>query len=236
VDINLKSFSISSFEEAIYKKEKKCILYCDFNVANIIYEQNIEIPPNFTLYPDSSLMHFTLKLFYGTKIDKSISTDIQDQVLNLINKNKLKLYLFGDKEEILAIIKKNLLIIYHNISIVGYHSGYSYNSLEVIDDIKNTNPDILLVGLGAGRQENWLINNYTYLPSIIILSVGGYFQFLSKVKKRAPLYFRRINLEWLYRVITEFNSVWKKYSIFVIKFIYRILTNKINFTFSTDDK
>jgi len=94
----------------------------------------------------------------------------------------------------------------------------------------------LLVGLGAGRQENWLINNYTYLPSIIILSVGGYFQFLSKVKKRAPLYFRRINLEWLYRVITEFNSVWKKYSIFVIKFIYRILTNKINFTFSTDDK
>ena len=66
------------------------------------YEQNLKVPQNFILYPDSNLMHFILKWFYGLKINKIVSTDLQDQIINLCNENQLKLYLFGDKEGIIG--------------------------------------------------------------------------------------------------------------------------------------
>ena len=103
--------------------------------------------------------------------------------------------------------------------------------MEVIHDIIKCQPDILLVGLGAGRQEKWLVDNYAKLPSVISFSVGGYFQFLSKTKKRAPYLFRKFQLEWFYRVITEFNTIWKKYSIGAIKFLYRVFSKKIEFIY-----
>jgi len=60
VQIKLKNFSTSIFEEIISNKEKRCILYCDFNVANFLYEQNLTVPENFILYPDSTLIQFLL--------------------------------------------------------------------------------------------------------------------------------------------------------------------------------
>jgi len=63
----------------------------------------------------------------------------------------------GDKQSILDAIKKQFLVEYSYISLVGYHNGYNFNTIDVITDIKKNAPDILLVGLGAGRQEKWLL-------------------------------------------------------------------------------
>lgn len=181
-------------------------------------------------------MHFVIKWLGRRKVKKTVSTDLQNQILNICDEKKLKLFLFGDEEAILESAINSLKQYHPGISVVGYQNGYNYDNTELIHKIITSNPDILVVGLGAGRQENWLINNYTFLPALLVISVGGYFKFLSGQKKRAPLLFRKLNLEWFYRVLTEFPYVWKKYSYSTIKFLYRILTNKIKFTVSIDEE
>jgi N-acetylglucosaminyldiphosphoundecaprenol N-acetyl-beta-D-mannosaminyltransferase len=236
MQIILQKFGLASVENAIREKVRKCVLYCDFNVVNIIYEKNLKVPKDFILYPDSNLIHFVLNCFYRVKVNKIVSTDLLDQLLNFCNKNKLKIYLFGDRDEILVKIKDNLKIKFPNISVVGYMNGYKYDNLKVINDINNTKPDVLLIGLGAGRQEEWAIQNYNQLASLISISVGGYFRFLSGVKKRAPNLFRILNLEWFYRLVTEFNLVWKKYSINMLKFLFRVITKKIYFIYNSNER
>jgi N-acetylglucosaminyldiphosphoundecaprenol N-acetyl-beta-D-mannosaminyltransferase len=88
-------------------------------------------------------------------------------------------------------------------------------------------PDILFVGLGVGRQENWIIENFTKLNVPLIMSVGGWFRYLAGTRKRAPKFLRLLHLEWLYKLLTEFNRVWKRYLIGVPLFFYRVLTKKI---------
>lgn len=225
--IVLSPCSSGLLSELIERREKKCVLYCDFYVANIIYEQNLFLPEDFLLYPDSNLMHFALRIIGKKKIRKTISTDLIDELFNVLNINKCRIFLFGDRQSILEKILLEINVNYPYINVVGSNEGYNYNSNEVTAKINKLHPEILLVGLGAGRQEKWIVNNYNNLPELLIISVGGYFQFLSGAKKRAPIGFRNISLEWLYRLITEFRDIWKKYSIIVVKFLYRVITKKI---------
>ena len=59
------------------------------------------------------------------------------------------------------------------------------------------------------------------------MSVGGWFQYLAGNKKRAPLIFRKIHLEWLHKLFYEFPRVWKRYLIGIPQFYFRVFTKKI---------
>ncbi|MEI6158066.1 MAG: WecB/TagA/CpsF family glycosyltransferase, partial [Atribacterota bacterium] len=71
------------------------------------------------------------------------------------------------------------------------------------DQINQSHPDIVLVGLGSPKQEYWIDKNRSRLSSFVFMGVGGSFDVLSGVKKRAPLFLRKIRLEWAYRVFSE---------------------------------
>jgi N-acetylglucosaminyldiphosphoundecaprenol N-acetyl-beta-D-mannosaminyltransferase len=65
-------------------------------------------------------------------------------------------------------------------------------------------PDILFVALGAPKQERWIFENLNKLESVkLAMGVGGAFDFLSGKTKRAPLWMRKIGLEWFWRLIIE---------------------------------
>lgn len=63
--------------------------------------------------------------------------------------------------------------------------------------------DVLLVAYGAPAQEMWLERNQAELEIPVMMGVGGVFNFLAGRSKRAPLIIRRLELEWLHRLITE---------------------------------
>ncbi|PID57655.1 MAG: hypothetical protein CR986_08715 [Ignavibacteriae bacterium] len=206
---------------------KHVILYADFNVINYLYENKIEIPKGIQLYPDSTAVYFYLKYFLKNNCHKIVSTDLQYKMLEHLNKNSNSLFLFGDSDEILEKTKSNIAKNYPNVNIVGMKNGYQFDHQKIIKDINNFEPDILLVGLGVGRQEKWILDNYKEINCNLILAVGGWFQYLSGGKKRAPLFLRSLHLEWLYKLCHEFFRVWERYFIGIPKFFYRVFTKKI---------
>jgi len=95
------------------------------------------------------------------------------------------------------------------IDVVGTYSpplGFERDQREnekILGLIDAAKPDVLIVGLGAPKQELWVHNNRDRLATKVALCVGATIDFLAGERSRAPLWMRSAGLEWLYRVASE---------------------------------
>jgi N-acetylglucosaminyldiphosphoundecaprenol N-acetyl-beta-D-mannosaminyltransferase len=92
---------------------------------------------------------------------------------------------------------------YPNIKLVGATNGYIKDKDSVMEYIKTTKPDIVMLALGIPLQEKLIYKHIKVFKKGIFMGVGGSFDVLSGSKKRAPKIFIKLNLEWLYRIMCE---------------------------------
>ena len=108
------------------------------------------------------------------------------------------------------------------LKIAGVHSPPKSSVLEmplsIIEDIKTANPDILLVAFGNPKQEKWIGMYARELNVPVMIGVGGTFDFIAGMTKRAPLWMQRIGLEWLHRLLQEPRRLWRRYVVDVFAF------------------
>ena len=132
-----------------------------------------------------------------------------------------KVYLYGAKKEV---IEKTVIVLkekYINLNICGYMSGYSKEK-DVLNDIKKCKPDYLFVGIGSPKQEEFIIRNEKLFRNIsVIMPVGGTFDVVSGLKKRAPIIYQKLHLEWLYRMIKEPKRI--KDNVKILKYLYLVI-------------
>lgn len=114
-------------------------------------------------------------------------------------------YFFGGAPGVAADAARKMMHKYPGLKIVGLHNGYFDGKEEkkIIHDIKNLSPSILLVGLGAPKQEKWIYDNMRLIGAKVSIGVGGSFDVMAGNTKRAPKLFQKLGLEWFYRLITQ---------------------------------
>lgn len=209
--------------------ENKCAcLYADFNIINLLYEAGSSIKQSGILfYPDSTAVHLAANLIQRRKTGYIVSTDLLYEILNYSVNESLRIFFFGDSNHVLNSLIVKLKSEHNRINISGVHNGYNFSNDFVVDQINNTNTDLLFVGLGSYRQEKWIADNFDRLKCKMIFSCGGWFQLLSGNKNRAPQFLRNIHCEWLYKLITEFPRVWRRYLLGIPHFYYRVITGSI---------
>ena len=113
-----------------------------------------------------------------------------------------------------------------NINVVGTHNGFFNNDEEIVNQINLLNPDVLLVGMGAPKQEKWIFKNKDKLNAKVFIGIGGSFDVMSGKIKRAPLFFQKLGLEWLYRLIKQPKRFFRMLSL--PKFLFSVLLKKIH--------
>ncbi len=121
------------------------------------------------------------------------------------NEKDISIFLLGTKEEIISEAKDMLQRIYPNIPIAGYNNGYfevTQNEL-IVQKINDSGAKILFVGMGVPKQDLWIAKNLDKLKINLVMGVGGSFEVISQKLKRAPNFYIKHNLEWLYRTIQE---------------------------------
>lgn len=134
-----------------------------------------------------------------------------------INHNS-SIFLYGSKEGISEKAKLELEKQYKDINISGTCSGYE-DERNVIEKINESNANILFVGLGSPKQEQFIINNMNKLANVkLFMPVGGSFDVISNTLKRAPNWIIKYNLEWLYRLFQEPKRIFRQLNL--IKFIF----------------
>jgi N-acetylglucosaminyldiphosphoundecaprenol N-acetyl-beta-D-mannosaminyltransferase len=91
------------------------------------------------------------------------------------------------------------------LPVVGVQHGYfaDAESPRIIELVRRAEPDVLLVALGAPRQDIWIAEHLSELKVPICIGVGGTFDVLAGRVKRAPKLWRRLGLEWLFRLLSE---------------------------------
>lgn len=148
--------------------------------------------------------------------------DLAVRLLPYMNENKLKLFLFGGKEGIAKKAKENILADYPDIVICGTENGYFKSSDSITEKINAENPDFVFVCLGAPKQEKWIYENIKNLNCKVLMGIGGSLDVFAKEVKRAPQFFIKLNIEWLYRLFKNPSRIGRmmalpKFAIAVLK-------------------
>lgn len=109
------------------------------------------------------------------------------------------------------------------------HDGYftPQQEADIVADIAEYRPDILLVAMGVPRQELWIDRNLTALHCTMPIAVGALLDFLAGSVPRAPMWVRRIRLEWLFRLWIEPGRLWRRYIVGNPLFLARVLAQKL---------
>lgn len=181
----------------------------------ILDENSVIIPDGIGIVKAANILGYKIK-------ERIPGIEIAEELLKLANKNKKSLYLFGAKKEVLDTLVKKIESQYPNINLLGTTDGYVEDKDKIMKKIIKLKPDICLVALGIPQQEELI---YKYLDNFdkgIFVGVGGSFDVMSGMKKRAPKIFQKLNLEWFYRIVTEpkrLKRFWNNNVMFILKVI-----------------
>ena len=158
----------------------------------------------------------------GYNIEERITgIDIANELLKFGNEQKKSIYLFGSKQEVIDSMKIVIKEQYPNLKLVGTSNGYVADKDKVFDEIVKLEPDIVLVALGIPLQEMLIYKHLNRFKKGIFVGVGGSFDVMSGMKKRAPKICIKLNLEWLYRIMKEPKRL-KRFYDSNVKFLFRI--------------
>ena len=157
--------------------------------------------------------------------------DLMENLVELAYNKNFKIFFFGAKEEVVSSVVKKYKIKYSKDIIAGYRNGYFNKEDEghIAQQISDSGADILFVAISSPTKENFLYDNKETLRGVnFIMGVGGSFDVVSGLVKRAPLWMQKIGMEWFYRFAQEPKRMWKRYLIGNIKFIWMVFKSRLS--------
>jgi len=190
----------------------------DSELKKIINSADLRLPDGISMVVVSRILGTPLK-------ERVTGIDLMLKIVELCGKHRKKIFLLGGKPGIAEEAAAKLVQRFPGVNIVGTHNGYFSEHSEVIKAVKDTKPDVLFIGIGAGRQEKWLKRHLMELGVGIGMGIGGSLDVISGHKKRAPAWIQKMYIEWLYRLFTEPDR-WKR-QLALPKFLYLTLFKKV---------
>ncbi len=166
--------------------------------------------------PDGAGLEYAARA-QGEKFTERITgVDLTWALAKLSEDKGYGIYLLGGDPGVAIQVENRMKLIHPRVNIVGAYPG-SPAEPGLIDRINKKNPDILIVAFGAPKQEKFIAKNINKLNCKVAIGVGGSFDYISGIVDRAPLWIRKIGMEWLYRLIKQPSRIIRIYRA-VIKF------------------
>ncbi len=156
--------------------------------------------------PDGIGIIKALRFLYGVKADRVAGADLMQNICREAPLHGWRLFLYGASEEVNAKACEILEKRYPGIWIAGRANGFVHPDQmeELVTRINASQADILFIALGSPRQEEWMAAYAGKLTTVkLCQGIGGTLDTIVGTVKRAPLFWRRLNLEWLYRLLKQ---------------------------------
>jgi N-acetylglucosaminyldiphosphoundecaprenol N-acetyl-beta-D-mannosaminyltransferase len=170
--------------------------------------------------PDGIGLLKAAKFLQTTPLPERVpGSDLVVQLAALSHQKGYRIYFLGAWEGIAEKAIEKLKINYPNLQVAGAYAGSP--ALEenetIVRRILPTKTDILLVAYGAPKQDKWIARNLEQLNIPVCIGVGGSFDFIAGVTKRAPVWIQNLHLEWLHRLIMQpwrWRRIWNAVAVF----------------------
>ncbi len=140
-----------------------------------------------------------------------------------------RVFLLGAKPGVATQVAAWAAASFPGMIIAGTQDGY-FDEAEtdrVLRTIRQSGADVLFVAMGAPRQEKWIRQYAAKTGATVTLGVGGLFDYYSGNIPRAPLWMRRLGLEWIFRLIQEPGRLWKRYLVGNWVFMARVTADRL---------
>lgn len=154
-----------------------------------------------------------LARFKGAKgISRVPGAELMPELCSMASKQGYPIFLFGGSEIVNKTLCSVLLESYPGIKIAGRRNGYIDESqhTKLVDEINESGAKILFVALGSPKQEKFIIQYRDKLKVNVLQGVGGTFDVLTGNVKRAPRIWRKLYLEWLYRLLSQPSRIFRQ--------------------------
>ena len=150
-----------------------------------------------------------------------------------MRKEKCRVMFLGASNKVLSLIRERAAVDYPNLEVVTYSPPFKpefsdEDNMAMIQAINKANPDLLWIGMTAPKQEKWTFQHWKELDiHCHVGTIGAVFDFYAGTVERAPLWWQKHSMEWLYRLLFEPKRMWRRYVIGNPLFLWNILKEKI---------
>ncbi len=161
--------------------------------------------------------------------ERVTGVDLMQNICKEASKTNIKIFLLGAADNVAEKTKEILEKKYKGVKIVGAYAGSPKENeeKEIREIVKDSAADILFIAYGAPAQEIWIHRNLQKMPNIkVAIGIGGSFDFISGMRKRAPKWMQKIGIEWLYRLLQQPKRIIRIYRA-IIKFPLKILKYRL---------
>lgn len=151
--------------------------------------------------------------------------DLMSRLVKMAHENKLKCYFLGAKEEVVQNVVDFYSEKYSGSVVAGFRNGYytEDEEIEVVSEINASGTHLLFVGMSSPRKELFVKKWRHLIDAPFIMGVGGSFDVVAGVTKRAPGWMQTIGMEWFFRFIQEPRRMWKRYLVGNSVFVWMVL-------------
>ncbi|AZO22380.1 glycosyltransferase [Mesorhizobium sp. M1E.F.Ca.ET.045.02.1.1] len=223
--------AIALLSRLIAERRFTKVSFLNAHNANLAYSDPVfaEALDDFLVLPDGVGVDIAAKLLYGAPFPDNLNgTDFIPAFLQASTR-PLTVALLGAKRvnAEAASVKLSALAVQHKFVVV--HDGYFSPAEEptIVERIARLRPDVLLVAMGVPRQELWIARHIDARHCTLPIAVGALLDFLSGTVPRAPLWMRRLRLEWLFRLWIEPGRLWRRYVVGNPLFLWRVFKQKL---------
>ena len=179
--------------------------------------------------PDGQSIVWASKMLGNPLKGRVAGIDLMHNLVAMAHQKKQKIYLLGAKQQVVEKVANTYAKKYSQELVAGYRNGYfsPQQEAQIAKDISDSNAQMLFVGIASPLKEHFIHKHKEALKNInLIMGVGGSFDVISGITKRAPLWMQNAGLEWFYRFAQEPKRMWKRYLVGNSTFIYLVLKEK----------
>lgn len=139
----------------------------------------------------------------------------------------------GSSQKVLDLVVKRAAEVYPHLKIVTYSPPYKpefsdEDNKAIVEAINAADPDLLWIGMTAPKQEKWTYSHWNELNiHCHVGTIGAVFDLFAGTVERAPIWWQRHGLEWLYRLLKEPKRMWRRYIIGNTLFLWNMLKEKV---------
>lgn len=224
-------------------ENRKCIQHVVINAAkvNLIQQDEVlrDIVNNCELInaDGQSILWAAKKLGYSLP-ERVTGIDLFQNLIEVSAEEGYKVFFFGAKEEVVKKVVQICQNKYPNLKIAGYRNGFfnENESKSIAECIRNSEADLLFVAFSSPKKEYWINKYKDFMQVPFCMGVGGSFDVIAGITKRAPKWMQKYGMEWFYRLIQEPKRMAKRYLIGNFQFLWNLIKCLIREKFNNKSK
>ena len=165
--------------------------------------------------PDGQSVVWASRLLQRPLPERVTGIDLFERLLEFADRNRSRIYLLGARPDVLEILQRRIRERFPALVIAGAADGYfdPARAATVAAGVRDSRADMVFLGMPTPKKEIFLARYGDELGAPVLHGVGGSFDVLAGLTRRAPLVWQRSGLEWLYRLVQEPRRLWRRYAV-----------------------